>query len=310
LRSQTPPKFPNAQVINWSRDKTESDEEYRRMSYRDLDLQSLHVYPVKSLRGYPEREVEVARWGFERDRRWMVVAPDGKFLSQREWPMMARIAARPGVAGLALSTDTAAGPWVAIPTGDAERRRVRVWADHLAALDGGAAARDWLSSELGMDCGLVYLDDTDARPVDPAYATPDDRTAFTDGFPVLVTNAASLVALNEALPAPITMDRFRPNIVLGGAPAWAEDCWRRIRIGAVIFRVVKPCARCAVTTVDQMTGARPDKTEPLRALSQLRRTADGVIFGQNLIPEASGRIALGDPVEILEAGSSNLRFNR
>ena len=94
----------------------------------------------------------------------------------------------------------------------------------------------------------------------------DDRTAFTDGFPVLVTNTASLVALNHELPAPITMDRFRPNIVLSGAQAWEEDHWRRIRIGAVKFRVAKPCARCAVTTVDQMTGARPDKTEPARAV--------------------------------------------
>jgi uncharacterized protein YcbX len=291
------------------RDKIESVEEYRRMSRRDLDLQSLHIYPVKSLRGYAEPQVEVARWGFEQDRRWMVVLPDGKFLSQRERPMMARISAKPAAGGLALSTDSAGGPWIPLPTAAAERRNVRVWGDHLTALDGGAAARDWLSGELGIDCGLVYLDDTNSRPIDPAYATADDRTAFTDGFPVLVTNAASLVALNDALLAPVTMDRFRPNIVFRGAPAWAEDCWRRVRIGTVTFRVAKPCARCAVTTVDQMTGARPDKTEPLRALSQFRRSADGVIFGQNLIPEAAGRIALGDPVEILETGASNLRFN-
>jgi len=280
------------------------------MSHRDLDLQSLHIYPVKSLRGYAEPQVDVARWGFEQDRRWMVVLPDGKFLSQRERPMMARISAKPGAGGLALSTDFAGGPWVPLPTAAAGRRNVRVWGDHLTALDGGPAARAWLSGELGTDCSLVYLDDTNARPVDPAYAMADDRTAFTDGFPVLVTNTASLVALNHELPAPITMDRFRPNIVLSGAQAWEEDHWRRIRIGAVKFRVAKPCARCAVTTVDQMTGARPDKTEPLRVLSQLRRSADGVIFGQNLIPETPGRIALGDPVEVLETGASNLRFNR
>jgi uncharacterized protein len=280
------------------------------MSHCELTLQSLHIYPVKSLRGCAEPRVEVARWGFEHDRRWMVVMPDGKFVSQRERPTMARIAAIPWAGGLTLSTDTAAGPWVPIPDGSAERRRVRVWRDHLTALDGGPAARDWLSSEVGTDCSLVYLDDTNARPVDPIYATQDDRTAFTDGFPVLVTSAASLVALNDALLAPITMDRFRPNIVLTGASAWAEDRWRRIRIGAVVFRVAKPCARCAVTTVDQMTGERPDKTEPLRALSQLRRSADGVIFGQNLIPEAPGPIALGDPVEILEAGASNAVLDR
>jgi uncharacterized protein YcbX len=151
------------------------------------------------------------------------------------------------------------------------------------------------------------MDDTRARPVDPDYAAPDDRALFSDGFPVLLTNTASLAALNTALPKPIDMTRFRPNIVMTGATAWAEDQWRRIRIGGVVFRVAKPCARCAVTTVDQMTGERPNKSEPLRTLGRIRRTADGVMFGQNLIPDSPGRIAVGDAIEILEAGESNVR---
>jgi uncharacterized protein YcbX len=131
---------------------------------------------------------------------------------------------------------------------------------------------------------------------------------FSDGFPVLLANMASLDALNAALPQPIGMSRFRPNIIVTGAAAWAEDRWLRIRIGAVLFRVAKPCARCAVTTVDQVTGERPDKSEPLRTLGRIRRTAGGVMFGQNLIPDGPGRIAVGDSVEILEVGESNVRL--
>jgi uncharacterized protein YcbX len=102
------------------------------------------------------------------------------------------------------------------------------------------------------------------------------------------------------------MERFRPNLILSGTEPWAEDRWRRIRIGAVVFRVAGACGRCIVTTTDQETGERPDKSEPLRTLGRLRRTAEGVMFGQNLIPETEGRIALGDPVEILESGESNV----
>jgi uncharacterized protein YcbX len=104
------------------------------------------------------------------------------------------------------------------------------------------------------------------------------------------------------------MARFRPNIVVTGAAAWAEDGWRRIRIGTVVFRVAKPCARCVVTTIDQITGERPDKSEPLRTLGRMRRTADGVMFGQNLIPDGPGRITVGDAIEILEAGESTVRL--
>ena len=102
------------------------------------------------------------------------------------------------------------------------------------------------------------------------------------------------------------MDRFRPNITVSGAVAWEEDCWRRIRIGDIVFRVAKPCARCFVTTVDQLTGTRPDKSEPLRTLARIRRTAAGVMFGQNLIPDGPGRIAVGDAIEILEVEESNV----
>ena len=275
---------------------------------QDLTVDAIRIYPVKALRGYALPASDVANWGLDHDRRWMVVKPDGQFLTQRELPPMARISAEATADGLILAADAVGALRVPTPTPQAERRQVVVWSDEVPALDAGPEAAEWLSAQLGLACGLVYLDDPQARPVDPDFGTADDRALFSDGFPVLIVNTASLEALNTALPNPIDMTRFRPNIVVTGAPAWAEDRWRRIRIGDVVFRVAKPCARCAVTTVDQTTGERPDKSEPLRTLGRIRRTSDGVIFGQNLIPDGPGRIALGDRVEVLEVGESSVRL--
>jgi uncharacterized protein len=275
-------------------------------------VEGLTIYPVKALRGTALTVSDVAIWGLGHDRRWMVVQPDGRFITQREIPAMARIGAQasggaqasPGT--LTLAADGGGTLRIPIPAASAERRQVQVWRDRLPALDAGPDAAAWLSEALGLPCGLVYLDDPWSRPVDPAYALPGDRAPFTDGFPVLLASTASLDALNAALPSAIDMDRFRPNITVSGAIAWEEDRWRRIRIGGIVFRVAKPCARCFVTTVDQRTGTRPDKSEPLRTMARIRRTASGVMFGQNLIPDGPGRIAVGDAIEILEVGESNV----
>lgn len=281
-------------------------------------VDGLNIYPVKALRGTALAASDVAIWGLDHDRRWMVVRPDGRFLTQREIPAMARIgahasvgqasvgAASAGALTLAVDVDGRGPLRVPVPAATAERRQVQVWRDQLPALDAGPDAAAWLSDVLGLPCGLVYLDDPWARPVDPAYALPGDRAPFSDGFPVLLACTASLDALNAALPSAIDMSRFRPNIVVSGTAAWEEDRWRRIRIGGITFRVAKPCARCVVTTVDQRTGLRPDKSEPLRTLGRIRRTAAGVMFGQNLIPDGPGRIAVGDAIEILEVGESNV----
>jgi len=271
-------------------------------------IHDLLIYPVKALRGYSQLTAEVEIWGLQGDRRWMVVRPDGSFLTQRELPAMARITAEVQTNGIRLSAEGGAACHVSFPAASAERRPAQVWHDHVPTLDAGDEAAAWLSAALGLHCGLVYLDDTRARPVDPAYAQPGDYLAFSDGFPILLANTASLEVLNQELPISIGMTRFRANIVVSYAPAWEEDRWLRIRIGKVMFRVAKPCSRCIVTTVDQLTGMRPDKTEPLRTLGRMRRALGGVMFGQNLIPDGRGRIAIGDPVEILEVGESSVRL--
>ena len=160
-----------------------------------------------------------------------------------------------------------------------------------------------MSAALSASVRLVWLDDPTRRTVDPGYAHEGDTVTFADGFPLLLTSVASLDALNDLIvesgspegPAPMT--RFRPNVVVSGAPPWAEDRWTggRIRVGDVTFRVPKPCARCVVTTTDQETGERGQ--EPLATLGKHRNIDGNLLFGVNLIPDHPGRIAVGDRVE-------------
>jgi hypothetical protein len=263
-----------------------------------LTLASLHVYPVKSLRG-----LDVALWpvgarGLRLDRHWMLVDAAGVFLSQRRLPHMALIGTRldgerlrlaaPGMPDLDVSPEDAAGPTL----------EVSVWRDRCRARDAGEPAAAWLSRFLGEDCRLVYLPEAERRTVDPAYGLPGDLVGLADGFPFLVISQASLDDLNARLEVPLPMRRFRPNLVIGGTEPYVEDRWRRIRVGALALRLVKPCSRCAITTLDPETARQG--AEPLRTLATYRQRGGRVFFGQNAIHEGTGGLAVGDPVEVLE----------
>ena len=263
-----------------------------------LRVTELWTYPVKSCRGTALEHAAVRARGLPWDRHWMVVDAAGRFLTQRELPAMATIAPAVTPDGLVLSAPGL--PDLALPlaaeTGDA---LVTVWRDTLRARTVSDAADRWLSRHLGVDCRLIRFADGVRRPVDPTYGQPDDETAFSDGFPLLLIGQGSLAGLNARLPAPISMRRFRPNLVVAGAPPHAEDDWRRVRVGAVTFRVVKPCSRCAITTVDPDRGERGG-AEPLQTLGTYRRRDGKVYFGQNIIPDGAGEIRVGDVVEVLD----------
>ncbi len=265
-----------------------------------MRVAEIRIYPVKGLRGHSVAQAVVEPWGLAGDRRFMVVDGTGRFLTQRQWPRMAVIEAGFVSGGLELAA-AGAGRLVVMQPGPAsETIDTTVWGDRVTARDAGSEAATWLSQILGVACRLVYMPDPQtARPVDPDYAAPDDRVSFADGFPLLVTNAASLADLNARSPAPVSMDRFRTNVVVEDAEPWAEDAWASFRIGAVAFIGPKDCARCAVTTVDQGTGERSADNEPIRTLAGFRRKAGGrIIFGQNIIPRDTGRIAVGDEVVV------------
>jgi hypothetical protein len=173
---------------------------------------------------------------------------------------------------------------------------VKVWRDVCDAVPLGEEVNRWFSDVLELPCQLVYMDESTFRPVNPSFAANNEQVSFADGFPFLLISEASLQDLNQRLDEPIPMNRFRPNLVVSGCEAFAEDNWREIRIGAISFRVVKPCSRCSITTVEQTTGIRGK--EPLLTLAQYRRRNGEIFFGQNLIPGEIGMLQIGDVVKI------------
>jgi uncharacterized protein len=194
---------------------------------------ALYRYPVKSLRGTSLTTTSVERIGWQGDRRWMVVDKTGKFLTIRDHPVMTQINVELTADGLTLHHANNSAVTVPPPTAAAPQRMVRVWHDTVEAVISDAAAGAFLSTILGQPVDLVYLARTDARPVDPAFGRTDDATSFSDGYPVLLTSTASLDNLNDRLAEvgaePVDMRRFRPNLVVTGAAAWAEDTWQRVR---------------------------------------------------------------------------------
>jgi uncharacterized protein len=266
-------------------------------------LASVHIYPLKGCRAIDLRESLVEPWGLAGDRRWLLVGSDYRFFSQREHASMARLVVRYGPAdGITVTSDGFAPLRVATPGPGAEMLKVSVWRSTVPAAAAGPSADAWFSAYLGEPARLVYLDDPTRRTVDPEFGEAGDVVSFADGYPLLATSTGSLDRLGDWLEAAgeqrVPMNRFRPSVVLTGFEPWAEDGWRRIRIGSVPFRVAKPCGRCIVTTTDQFTGQRG--TQPLRLLGARRRFGQALVFGQNLIPDSPGLIRVGDPVEITE----------
>ncbi|MFT6450844.1 MAG: hypothetical protein ACJA06_000324 [Halocynthiibacter sp.] len=270
-----------------------------------MKLQAIHIYPVKSLQGGAHDAAQVAPEGLIGDRRFMVIQPSGRFVTRREMPRMAGVFAQNIAGGVRLIHGDQTHDVMA-PIGGPSQL-VKIFRDEWPAVDCGDEAAGFLSQILGRDLRLVYQDDPASRAPNAAFSAPGDRVSFADGYPLLATSDGSLAALNEALENPVEMARFRPNLVISGVAPWAEDTWRRIRIGAVEFRVVKPCERCVIVTQDAASGAQADPQEPLETLKRLHRNGrGGPCFGQNLIADGPGQIALGDTVEVLEMGESNL----
>ncbi|RMJ01985.1 MOSC domain protein [Marinobacter litoralis] len=262
-----------------------------------MNVQSLFIYPVKSLAGVPVSSLELDDFGPSGDRRWMIVDVGGKFVTQRRLPRLALIGVVlvDGVVSIQIPGE---GEFPLTPA--AEQQQVTVWRDEVLASAAQSAVSEALSRFCGEPLRLVYMPDSTFRRVDPERVADVRRVGFADGFPFLIANAASLDELNSRLAEAVDMRRFRPNIVISGAQPWAEDQWRELKVGGFCFRVVKPCSRCVLTTVHPDTGQKDPGTEPLKTLSGYRKTPDGVIFGQNAVHDGRGSVVVGDSVSIIE----------
>jgi uncharacterized protein YcbX len=273
-----------------------------RMTF-SLTLSEIFRYPVKSCRGECLETAGVDGRGLEHDRRWMVVDDVGVFLTQRTLPRMARVEARIGPDGLVLGAP-GLGEFAAPLDGSTVRssRPATIWRDRCVVEDEGDAAASWLTEALGVSCRLVRTGAGFERRIDDGEERASEgEIAFADGFPFLLVTTGSMKELDTRLDRPVETERFRPNLVVAGCGPFAEDTWRRIRIGGMTFRVAKPCERCTVPSLDPRTGERG--AEPLVTLATYRRDSEGkILFGQNLVHETlEGTLRVGDRVEILEA---------
>jgi uncharacterized protein len=254
------------------------------MLLRMPHITALNVYPVKSCRGIALTQGRLTATGFEHDREWLITSPEGKFLTQRERPLLAQIETaltsdqlvlrKPNGAELSLPLNMT-GPEV----------EVTIWKDRCGAFDAGDEAANWLTEHIGKPARLVRFDQRRKRPCAEEWTQGVEAySQFSDAFPWLLISQASLDELNTRLKQPLPMNRFRPNIVVDGLAPFGEDEVNEFIAGDVRLRAVKPCTRCAITTTDQMTGERTTE-EPLKTLKEFRfdRGLRGVTFGQNMI---------------------------
>ena len=269
-------------------------------------LAGIYRYPVKSCRREELQHAEVEPWGLAGDRRLMVVDAGGSCVTAREYAQLVLVNVE--LEGDGLRLHAPGMPELAVPEPHGERVRVDVHGNQIVATPAAPAAHAWFSELIGTPARLVYLDDPTRRRPSPDFSEPDDRVSLADSYPLLMASADSLAALNTAIASgaraaegPLPITRFRPNLVVSGAAAWAEDGWRRVRIGSVTFRAAKGCDRCVLTLVDPDTAAKGN--EPIATLSKIRRWDGATWFGMQLIPDlpAPGNtVRVGDRVEILD----------
>jgi uncharacterized protein YcbX len=263
-----------------------------------IRLSGLYVYPIKSCGGVAVEEWDVAERGLRHDRRWMLVDETGRFMSQRQSPRMAQVGVCFVPDGLAVSAPGMPSLEVPFRPPDGAPRLAQVWDDLVEVSTVGGEADRWFVKFLGVRCRLVYLPDRSPRLVDPDYGRVGDQVSLADAFPFHLISETSLAELNTRLEQPLPINRFRPNLVVGGCEPFAEDGWKMVRIGPITLRVVKPCARCAITTVDQRTATKTK--EPLRTLAAFRREGNKVLFGQNLLHDGKGILRVGNLLEVLQ----------
>jgi uncharacterized protein len=281
-------------------------------SLNTMKISEINIYPIKSLGGISLNEAIIEQRGLQYDRRWMLTDEKGKFLTQREFPQMSTISINLTENGLQVSFDRFEDLIVPFEV-EGETIKVEVWNSNCDAVSCSSEINEWFGEVLQTKCKLVYMPDDSERKVNPRFAVNADIVSFADGYPILIIGESSLADLNSRLETPVLMNRFRPNLVVSDSELFAEDNWKKFKVGETIFHVTKPCARCVITTIDQKNGVSAGK-EPLKTLAKYRLakqvfptsyndfglSENAVLFGQNLVAENFGKIIkVGDSLEVL-----------
>ncbi len=281
-----------------------------------MKVTELAIYPLKSARAIPLQTARIEARGLAGDRRMMIMDPSGHFITQRELPALAGLTALPSATHLKLSLDDGREMMVAPPHPE-RRMNVAIWKSIVSAAVADDSVNARLSEWFGREMKLVFFDGEASRSASTEWAGPDSPVGFSDGYQILVTTAGSLKAINDDMAAhgegSVGMERFRPNIVVDCDEAWAEDGWAAIEIGGIRFDLVKPCARCIMTTQDQITGSR-EVASPMPAMGRIRMSGDrrvpGPLFGWNVVPRGEGSIAVGDAVTVIERRAEGWTIKR
>ena len=271
-----------------------------------LSVSELTIYPLKSAKGVTLDSMALSELGPECDRRWMVIDKNNNFVTQRKTPAMCLIRTELVDGELYISAEESGRCHV--PPGGVDIYQSSVWGTSVNGSDCGSKAAQWISDFLDQECRIIYMHETDSRLVDPNFANNNEHVGFADGFPLLITSQASLDDFNSKLSAldsgdsktglRIGMERFRPNIVVTGNPAWAEDSWKRLTINDVEFSLVKPCSRCIMPSVNPATAKKQMQVN--QTLLTHRRRGRQTYFGQNALYDRFGTINIGDAVTVID----------
>jgi uncharacterized protein YcbX len=266
-----------------------------------LRVSALNIYPIKSCGGISVASARVQSRGLQYDRRYMLVDGHGRFLTQRQLPEMALL--ETAIESDELKVSRPDGELLRLPLEPscADIEHVKVWRSELDASSADNRVNEWFSDFLDRPVRLVYMSEHQHRAVSRKRATQSgDEVSFADGAPILLISEGSLTELNTRLNRPVSMRRFRPNIVVDAADAFIEDRWRHIRINATDLEVAWSCSRCTMITVDPNTGIADSQGEPLRTLREFRRDGAGIMFGQNILTRGAGRLRVGDELAVIE----------
>lgn len=262
-----------------------------------IRVSGLYSYPIKSCAGISHSRVDLDKYGIVNDRSFLVIGENGVAITQRDVSRLALVRVELKEGGIVslqmpgfedLNFERKSG---------GQLKEAKVWSDTVETEDQGDEAASWFSAVCARSCRLVSRSKNYKRLVNEKYIENAEEVSFADGFPLLLISDASLEDLNSKLEVPVLMNRFRPNIVVSGSGAYAEDSWKKIRINGLSLSVVKPCARCVMVSIEQESAIV--SKEPLRTLSLFRKVGEKVMFGQNLLHKSAGQIKVGDELEVL-----------
>lgn len=275
-------------------------------------VSQLCIYPIKSCQGIQLETAKVTAKGLLWDREMMVVSQRGKFLTQRQFPQLAKVKVELADDTVTLSlSDGTLEPLTFTSTLQGREIAVEIWHDLTIAIDQGDRVARWFHKVLELDstkeCRLVRQSPQYERKIDKKFLRHTNTVSFADGYPCLLTTTASLEELNRRIidiyhdsSETVGMDRFRSNIVVETKLPFDEDNWKTVQIGEIKFTIAKPCSRCIITTINQQSSDRNTFKEPLRTLGTFRHFSEqGVMFGENMIPQHSGIISVGDRLQVL-----------